>query len=483
MKKNTAICFALLACMLIPAGCSLPVNSPDINMNGILYKDLPLSPAASEQFSGITTAPAEKGTAKYGFGITGQLKEKDTLTLDDCMLIALENSDMLMNQAELLYQSSLNKQRASAALMPQVSLLSRYTQNSDSVSFGSGKSAVEFISDSSFEYWFSMKQPLFVGFRDWVFLKQTKLDIESREDSLVFARDQVLTAVSEAYYAILKADKDVEVTKSSLERAKQQMEKIKAKAEEGEAKKSDLLSAESMVAGLEYAIVRAEYGAKIARERMNLLLGVPVNAKYLKPLPETAVISNDINALITTAIANRQDLKSAEIRIEYAKEGKKIALGEFLPTIMLQWDYNSNRAGYISDLDWQLYISGEMPVFEGGLKKAKVSEAESKIRQAETARNQLVKEIKFDVQRSALELNAVTESLKALQKQVESARATYELVQAEYNEKLSTNLEVLTANEALTNAEAQLEKENLNLEVAILKLKLATGTLSTGNNR
>lgn len=460
------------ACLMIAGsfGCSLPFFSPSHPTPEMLYKDIPLGGGASEREASDTMAV---GSQDSGAAVIDGLRAKPALSLDECLILGIANSDNLANQNEFVIQSLQNKLRAYGALLPQLSLMSKYQQNSSPVLMGK----TVFVEESSFEYWLTAKLPIFVGLRDWTFIRQSDLDIQSRKTQMAYIRDQVISVIGESFFGVLKAEKDLAVTQTSLERAKAHLKKIVARAEVGEAKKSERLLAESMVAGLEYAITRANFGVTVARDRLGVLLGFPVTAK-LEYAEFPSRLPSSFEDALALAMANRQDIVSSKLKADSACEGVKMVLGEYLPTVMLQYDYNLERAGYMGTLDWTMTVVGEMPIFEGGLKKAKLNEAESRARQAQIAYSQLMKEVRFDVHRSFLEVDAINSSLNSLRKQVDSSKANYELVQEEYNEGLSTNLEVLIANESLSNAQAQLEKEILNLQLAAIKLMVSTGTVS-----
>jgi outer membrane protein TolC len=109
--------------------------------------------------------------------------------------------------------------------------------------------------------------------------------------------------------------------------------------------------------------------------------------------------------------------------------------------------------------------------------KAEVSEAKSKVRQAELSSDFLRKSIESDVHEAYVNLQTVTSVLDTAKLEMEYAKGNYEAVEGLFSEGLLASLSLIDAEQALTMAERELMNAAYDRQVAILRLKRSIGML------
>jgi outer membrane protein len=96
------------------------------------------------------------------------------------------------------------------------------------------------------------------------------------------------------------------------------------------------------------------------------------------------------------------------------------------------------------------------PLFEGGLRSAEVSEAESMKRQTDYAFSDLKKSVTVEVESSYLDFITQKGILKSLEDQWAFAADNYRAVEKQFELGLAQSIDVMDANTLLVTAERQL---------------------------
>ena len=109
--------------------------------------------------------------------------------------------------------------------------------------------------------------------------------------------------------------------------------------------------------------------------------------------------------------------------------------------------------------------------------RAEVSEARSRVRQAELSSDFLRKSIESDVEEAYVNMQTVTSVLETAKLEMDYAKGNYEAVDGLFSEGLLASLSLIDAEQALTMAERELMNAIYDRELAILRLRKSIGTL------
>jgi outer membrane protein len=153
----------------------------------------------------------------------------------------------------------------------------------------------------------------------------------------------------------------------------------------------------------------------------------------------------------------------------------------YWPTFSLEGVYSrtENDPSRTFEINETLFATASLnvPLFEGGLRRAEVKEAEAKQRQADLSYDDLKKEITIDVERAYLEFITQKGILQSLEDQLAFSRENFTTVEKQFYYGLADSVDVMDANTLLVTAERELARTKYNYQLAILRLKWATGTL------
>ncbi len=400
-------------------------------------------------------------------------------TIDDAYRAALGANEIVKIAEESVVQSEYRVDEAWTYLYPRLVAQGAYTRFNETLPPEGG--AFIFQPLDQYQAALMLTQPLYTGGRTLAALRTAQKMRETSTSSLSLARQDMMLSVAEAYYGVLKMQRAVDISKRSLERMERhkRVSEREAATRKTKANQSALLRANSLVAQARIALVRAEDGLKIAREKLSLLTKLPRDIELSEP-PQLKQPPETLDDLQKIALANRDDYANAKVNESIAEENVTIVRGGHYPQLfaVAGAQYQDSQPAVFTDAT--IYYAGlrlQVPIFEGGLMKAEVSEAKSKVRQAELSSEFLRKSIESDVQEAYVNLLTVASVLETAKLQMDYAKGNYDAVEGLFSEGLLASLSLIDAEQALTFAEQELMNASYDREVAILRLKKAIGTL------
>ena len=400
-------------------------------------------------------------------------------TIDDAYRAALGGNEIVKIAEEDVIQSESRVDQAWTYLYPRLVAQGAYTHFNETLPPEGGP----FLFQPREQYQASLvlTQPLYTGGRTLAALRTAQKMREASSVGLSLTRQEMMLSVAEAYYGVLKAQKAVEISKRSLERMEHHKEiaEREAATRKTKANRSALLRANSLVSQARIALVRAEDGLTIAHEKLSLLTKLPKDIQLAEP-KQLAPQTESLDDLQQAALKNRDDYATSRINKNIAEENVTIVQGGHYPQLsaLAGAQYQDSQPAIFTDAT--TYYAGlrlTVPIFEGGLMNAEVSEARSRVRQAELSSEFLRKSIEADVQEAYVNLQTVSSVLDTAKLEMDYAKGNYEAVEGLFSEGLLSSLSLIDAEQALTAAERELMNATYDRELAILRLRKSTGML------
>ncbi|MBI4699120.1 MAG: TolC family protein [Nitrospirae bacterium] len=403
-------------------------------------------------------------------------------SLEDLYRLALENSKAIKISEENLYISKLDKSRAMAVLMPTVT------------AFGSRTEYTDDHPDNSTSWGVKIDQSLSMSGRELTALKIARESIVKSDLDLNSAKESYLLSVAFYYFDVLRARKSLDIANANVERLTKHRDAARTRLRVGESTKTVLLRAEAELSGAQSELIRAENGVKLARAVLARTVGIdgdydvrePEASIREIPMPYcmTPVEANQvqpIDCLKQTALRERHELKSVELDRQIAERQVKYTKGSYWPTISVEGAYTRREEHPSTSLDSDKSVYGliriDYPFFEGGLRKAEVSQSEARFRQAEYRYNDLKDSVNVEVESAYLNMKTSAGVLEKLRAEADYARDNFNAVTKQFEYGLANSLDVMDANNLLVTSERQLANAQYDYELAILQLQRATGTL------
>jgi len=400
-------------------------------------------------------------------------------TLQDSYDAALSTYEGIKISEENVVQADSRVDQAWTYIYPRLTAYGSYTRYNDTLPPNGGP--VIFQPLGSTQASLVLTQPLYTGGRTLAALRAAKTMQESSRSGLTAAKQDIMLGVADAYYGVIRAQKIVDVSKDSLERMERhkKVTEREASTRRTKANVSSLLRANALVEQARIGLILAEDGLKIARRKLALLTRLPENSAFTEPAPLTEP-QGTVDALIETALKYRDDYASSKLNTQAAKEYVTITEGGHYPQIYAEAGVRYQDSSPMTMMDATTYYGGvrlQIPIFEGGLMKAEVSEARSKQRQAELSAVLFKRNIENEVQEAYINCQTVNAVLETARRQFDYAKSNFDAVESLFAEGLVPSLSIIDAQQALYLAERELTSAAIGQQLAILRLQKSLGVL------
>ncbi|MFQ5899455.1 MAG: TolC family protein [Candidatus Methylomirabilia bacterium] len=301
----------------------------------------------------------------------------------------------------------------------------------------------------------------------------SRLDAETQ-------KDQVVLAVKEAYFNILFAKRLAIVNQAARERAELNLKSARGFFEVGTRPKSDVTRAEVDVANAQVDLIRSRNAVRLARVALNTAMGITIDAPtevkdllFYEPYPV------DRGQLVPEALRQRPEYRRTNALVTSAEASVSRAFRDFFPDVSGFGSYGGRARDpdSVTDLreEWQVGISLNWSIFDGGSRIARYREAKKSVEAARSRVQALELAISQEVVQAHLNLQEAKERIDAAKKAVESARENFRLAQGRFDAGVGTILELTDAQLALTQAEATEAQALTDHRIAIARLERALG--------
>ncbi|HEX7898614.1 MAG TPA: TolC family protein [Planctomycetota bacterium] len=409
------------------------------------------------------------------------LAARPELGLDDCWRLALHRSETLALDGEELARIRTRYEQVFAQILPYASFRASYTRQDEPPDPGASDAAQSFRQKERTQYNFNVRQPIFSGLREFYALRQNREFAAAGEDALRHAKLVLYADVADAFYAVLAADRELATQRDALRLAQERLDELSARNRLGISRRAEVLQQEAEVASIQAAIERLKGALAVAWDALRFLTGVAGVRPLVDAMPEPAPLP-PLEEFSSRALARRRDLRALDAQVRAAEEGVGIARAGYFPGADLEANYYTHREGISADIDWDVLFTLEIPIFEGGATQARIREARSYVRSAVLEAQRRRREVEREVGRAWTSAAAFHAELGALEKAVASARENYEIVQAEYRQNITTNIEVLTSFNTLQAAVLERDRSRYRAKLARVRLEVESGAFPGGGS-
>jgi len=412
------------------------------------------------------------------------------ITLTDAQQMALNNNYNIKNIRESVKKARIQIWQAWAILLPNLSADGSIVRNSNETSMdlpdfeyiartGDFQNAPT-ISSNMTSLWvkqfgFTANMTL-LNARSFPLIKNAYDYRDNTEKTARHQKNDLLFAVTSAYYQIQFAKESIFVAEESMQNAEEFLKLSEAKKKVGQGTKIDLLRAESEVVNARKNLQNAEDSYKLAKTALSYLIGVDSEFDVVEP-EDVVPVSGDLDLLSQKALSDRLDLDVAKQNITMAKRDKLDTWMKWIPSfdITYKWDYTSSPMFGAEKDSWMLIFGAKWAILDGGTKIAELSQKAASKRMSENTYSQLKLDIKEDVEISLIEVKKRQRNIELSKKQVEVAEEAHKLVSRQYEMGMATSLDVSDAANQLSNVKYALVLEELQYNLAVLTLNKVSG--------
>lgn len=404
------------------------------------------------------------------------LTEKQKYTIASCFKLALKESDVVAMKKEEIQKAIAQFLEAASYAVGDVDfVMTDFRQGKSNGVNNDGSVVVGAVTaPESRERTFLYQQPIFQGFKAIGALMGAGSLKKQRTQEWVRAEQLLLLDVVVAFYNILQAKHDAEITEEILKSYKDRIEELRERENIGRSRLSEVKTAEAGMKLVE-AELEGYRGLQAVQEHvLEFLTGIIIKADQLvdstieKEMPRTV---DDYLKLI----GNRPDVKATEQAVKTAFQGVVVAQSDFWPQLSLEGNKYVHREGSTNGIDWDVLFKVDVPIFQGFGNAGKLKSAWSDWKQAKSAYRLTKRDASLEIKK-AFEIWMTSHNrFRSLQEAVKASEENYRLEKLEYTRSLVNNLDVLQALRSLLESQRQANEAFYQSKVETWRLKVAVG--------
>ncbi|UFJ40131.1 TolC family protein [Brevibacillus humidisoli] len=275
------------------------------------------------------------------------------------------------------------------------------------------------------------------------YVNEAKAEMAKKVNELTYqaTENKIKLGAQQAYYELLHAQNELALKEQSLKRSEAQLKVAKAAFDVGTRAKTDVLQAEAGVASAEAALAVAKSDVEVARMKLNQFIGSDLSKKWDLTSTDLSIEKKQID--LEESIA-----KAQEQRVEVKQKEEEIKVAQLNLELIDKYAYLGTYQGRISTRDKE---------------KAQIQLEQTK------------QDIAVEVSQAYYNLDSALTAINAYKKAKESAAENYRLTNLRYETGLATTLEVIQAEEELSNRENQYQQAVHNYNLALVSFENALG--------
>ena len=276
---------------------------------------------------------------------------------------------------------------------------------------------------------------------------------------------RLIYQVQQTYYRLLNASAQESAARASLANALTVQQATEERLKHGLSTLPDVLEARSATAQAQYDLQGILGAEQISRGDLATVLGVSattmIRVEPLNAVPTPDTIGETVEQVIDRALNQRPDLQAEVAGIREAKAERKEARAAYYPTVGVKANSTAQSLyvlqqnlpwGHTSDLTGGVALSLSWTVFDGGARTGRLSQAETRIREAEAQVAASRDRVEDEVWTAYSNLNTAFRQREAAKALLDAASQSYNAALESYNYGVRNLLDVTAAQEVLARA-------------------------------
>jgi outer membrane protein len=283
-----------------------------------------------------------------------------------------------------------------------------------------------------------------------------KLHAAAQDQVTETTRAQILLATSSAYFSVLRSQAVMKVADQTVAARQLVADQVTALAQSNLKSTLDVSFANVNLAEARLLQVQAQNDVKATAADLATAMGLPGETAFVlaeEPMPPP--LPDRIDDLIHDAVQNRPELKDLRLEQSAAERFTKAEHALYYPNLGVIGTAGFVPAGYtaVPSRYGAIGVNVTVPIFNGGLFKARQAEAELKAQAATENVSDLQNRVMRDVRVAYLDATAAYDRVALTDQLLKQAQLALDLAGSRYNLGLSSIVELSQAQLNLTSAQ------------------------------
>ena len=311
-------------------------------------------------------------------------------------------------------------------------------------------------------------------------VESAKLRAQAQDQVTETTRAQILLATDRAYFAVLRAQSVLKVAEQTVDARTLVVDQVTALAQSNLKSQLDVSFASVNLSDAKLLLAGARNDIQAAQARLVTAMGIPGQKSIAlaeEPMPD--FLPDQVAPLIQSALQKRPELANIHLEQSAAERFAQAERALQYPTIGLFGTAGFVPAGQdvIPGKYGAVGVNINVPVFNGGLFKARRTEADLRAKAVAQNGNDLANRIARDVKVAYLNSSTAYERLGLTAQLLEQARLALDLSQSRYDLGLSSIIELSQAQLNLTSAQIVSASAKYDYQAQRSVLAFETGDL------
>jgi outer membrane protein len=287
-------------------------------------------------------------------------------------------------------------------------------------------------------------------------IDSAKLHAQAQDQATEVTRANILMATARAYFSVLRARAVLTVAEQTVAARQLVSDQVTALANSNLKSQLDVSFANVNLADAQLLLSQAQNSVKAAEADLAAALGLPAQTSFaLQEEPPPRTLPTSVDPLVAQALQDRPELKDLRLEQSAAEATAKAEHALFYPTVGV-----TGTAGFVPTGEsavpgryGAIGVNLNIPVFNGGLFRARQTEAELKAKAATDNVNDMANRITRDVKVAYLDAQTAFDRVGLTDQLLRQAQLALDLARGRYDLGLSSIVELSQAQLNLTSAQ------------------------------
>jgi len=311
-------------------------------------------------------------------------------------------------------------------------------------------------------------------------VKSSSYHAKAQEENVVTTRADVLVAVDEAYYSVLKSQAVLTVAQETVKERQLVSDQVTALEQNKIKSGLDVSFANVDLAQAKLLLIQAQNDVDASFAQLSAALGyVRERSFQLVEQPLPGAPPSDVNQLIQEAMSDRPEMIGQRFTVDSAHSYATAERDLWFPTLSAAGSAGLTPVG-AAQLAPRYAAAGfnlNIPIFNGHLFGALHTEASERARAEDASLRDLEDSIARDVRTAWLNTNSAYQRLSVTDQLLAQANQALDLASARYNLGLSSIIELSQAQLNQTQAQIEQASAKYDYESQLSELNFQIGAL------
>lgn len=415
------------------------------------------------------------------------------LSLVDCLNLAEARNGTIAAARKDLQASEGIAIQTKAILFPRVGITGDFTaiEPSSREVAHTPIGEFDFGQTEMWEVGIRLVQSFYEGGRLGSAVRSARLTREAAIQQFQTVLLDTFLSIRVAYYDALLALQQISVQEASVNLLERELLDNQRRFDAGSVPRFNVLRAEVELANARPRLIRARNAWRNAKTYLASLLGYRVPDQVTEEIPlqladklETSPFTIELEQALHLAQERRTELKNLRAAERLRREAITDARAGARPSLQGFAGYGVRRSQFGESLDselhgWNVGVQATWNIFDGGRTRGRVVEATALHEKAEIEFDNAARQISVEVRTAYSNFIEAREVLESQEKVVEQALEALRLATARAEAGSGTQLDVLSAQTALTEARTTQNVARRDYLIALARLQRAVGGDST----